>query len=141
MARELAVERPEWVGDPRDYVYVDMKLDSRGAGIAVGSRAADGTTRWSDRGRPDLIVSRQEELRVAVPTPAADGLEAVLVRCDPRGEALPSAVAPTCAVEMRKAFRLGPAYEPGSNLIAPTRLNIEAGTAREIPMAPDKITR
>ena len=27
MARELASERPEWVADPRDYVYVDMKLE------------------------------------------------------------------------------------------------------------------
>jgi hypothetical protein len=141
MARELASERPEWVADPRDYVYVDMKLESRGAGIAVGSRAVDGTTRWSDRGRAELIVSRQEELRVAVPTASADVVAALLVRCDPRGDALASAVAPACAVEMRKAFRLGPEYEPGINLIAPTRLNIDAGTSREIPIAPDKITR
>ena len=139
MARELAAERPAWVGNPRDYLFVDLKLQSRGAGIAVGSRAADGTTRWSDRGRPELVVSRQEEMRIAVPTPAVQGLAALTVRCDPRGDAAASTELPTCAVELRKAFRLGSDYEPGPNLIAPAELNIDAGTAREIPIAADKI--
>ena len=141
MARELAAERPAWVGNPRDYLFVDLKLQSRGAGIAVGSRALDGTTRWSDRGRPELVVSRQEEMRIAVPTPAVQGLAALMVRCDPRGDAAASTELPTCAVELRKAFRLGSDHEPGPNLIAPAELNIDAGTAREIPIAADKIRR
>jgi hypothetical protein len=84
--------------------------------------SSDETRESVDDGRPPVDLSRQ-------------------VRCDPRADALASVVAPSCAVEMRRAFRLGPEYEPGINLIAPARLNIEAGTAREIPIAPDKITR
>ena len=139
MARELAAERPPWVGDPRDYVFVDLKLESRGSGVAVGSRTVDGTTRWSDRGRPELVVSRQEEMRIAVPTPAAERVAAVMVRCDPRGDTTTSTDLPVCAVELRKVFRLGTDYEPGANVITPARLDIDAGTAREIPIAADKI--
>jgi hypothetical protein len=138
MARELAAEKPAWVGDPRDYLYVEMKLESRGAGVAIGARSADGTTRWSDRGRPELVVSRQEELRIAVPFPAGDTLAAVMARCDPRAETAASELA-GCTIDLRKAFRLGTEYQPDASLIAPARLNIEAGTAREIPIAADKI--
>jgi hypothetical protein len=140
MARELATERPAWVGDPRDYVFVDVKLESRGAGIAVGARTDDGVTRWSDRGRPELVVSRQEEMRLAVPAPAARRVAAVAIRCDPRGDAAAATELPSCQVEVRKVFRLGAEYEPGRNLIAPARFSVEAGSAREVAIATaDKI--
>src|SRR4029453_3655091 len=105
------------------YVFVDLKLESRGSGVAVGSRTVDGTTRWSDRGRPELVVSRQEEMRIAVPTPAVERVAAVMVRCDPRGDTTTSTDLPVCAVELRKVFRLGTEYEPGANVITPARLN------------------
>jgi hypothetical protein len=63
----------------------------------------------------------------------------VMVRCDPGGDAATSTDLPVCAVELRKVFRLGTEYEPGANVITPARLNIDAGTAREIPIAADKI--
>ncbi len=141
MARELAAERPAWVGNPRDYLFVDLKLESRGAGIAVGSRTADGVTQWSDRGRTELVVSRQEEMRIAVPAPATQSVASVMIRCDARADAAATSELPRCGVELRKVFRLGNEYEPGGNLITPARLNIDAGTAREIPIAADKINR
>jgi hypothetical protein len=141
MARELAQENPAGVGDPRDYLYVDLKLDARAAGIALGARSADGTTRWSDRGRPELVVSRQGEMRLAIPSPRSETLAALTVRCDPRPDAAPPIEAARCTVEMRKAFRLDVDHEPGRNVIQPVRLTLDAGIGREIPTTADKITR
>jgi hypothetical protein len=141
MARELATERPAGVGDPRDYLYVDLRLTSRAAGIALGVRTTDGTTRWSDRGRADLVVSRQGEMRLAVPTAAGERLTALTVRCDPRPEPNQSAEPAHCDAELRKAFRLDDDRQPRETLIAPARLTIQAGTARDIPFAADKIKR
>ena len=141
MARELAAERPAGVGDPLDYLFVDLRLDSRAAGVALGARSPDGVTRWSDRGRPDLVVSRQGELRLAVPVPARQSVDALAVRCDPR----PDASQPTppesgrCTVELRRAFRLDRDHQPRPSLLSATRVEIDAGTAREIALAADKI--
>ena len=141
MARELAQERPAGVGDPRDYLYVDLKLDARAAGIALGARSADGATRWSDRGRPELVVSRQGELRIAVPSPASEAIEALAVRCDPRADAGSSAEAGRCTADIRKAFRLDPNLDPGPGIIRPARLTLDAGIGREIRITADKIGR
>jgi hypothetical protein len=141
MARELAQERPVGVGDPRDYLYVDLKLEGRAAGIALGARSADGTTRWSDRGRPELVVSRQGELRIAIPSPRSEAAVALTVRCDPRPDSASPVEAARCAVEMRKAFRLDANHEPGPNVIQPVRLTLDPGIGREIPIAADKIKR
>jgi hypothetical protein len=141
MARELAAERPAFVGDPRDYLYVDLKLESRGAGVALGGRTADGTIRWSDRGRADLVVARQGELRIAVPAPASESPQALLVRCDPRLETGQPPDTARCAVELRKAFRLDADHQPGNNLTDAARVTIDPGTAREVAIAPDKIGR
>ena len=132
MARELAIERPAGVGDPRDHVYVDLRLTARSAGIALGVRTADGTTRWSDRGRSDLVVSRQGEMRIAIPTPAADRPAFLSLRCDPRPDAAQSTEAPACDVELRKAFRLDADQQPGRPLLNAARLTVAAGTARDI---------
>jgi hypothetical protein len=135
MARELAIERPLGVGDPRDYIYVDLRLTPRSAGIALGVRAADGTTRWSDRGRADLVVSRQGDIRIAIPTPATDRPGFLSVRCDPRPDAAQPTEAPACDVELRKAFRLDADYQPARSLINSARLTVPAGTARDIAFA------
>lgn len=132
MARELAAERPGGVGNPRDYVYIDLRLATRAAGIAVGVKNSEGTTRWSDRGRPELVVSRQGEVRIAIPTPAHDRPAFLTLRCDPRPEPGQTGGAATCDAELRKAFRLDTDNQPGPTLLAPARLTIEAGTARDI---------
>lgn len=132
MARELAAERPAGVGNPRDYVYIDLRLATRAAGIAVGVKNSEGTTRWSDRGRPELVVSRQGEVRIAIPTPAHDRPAFLTLRCDPRPEPGQTGGAATCDAELRKAFRLDTDNQPGPTLLAPARLTIEAGTARDI---------
>jgi hypothetical protein len=141
MAAELARERPAGVGDPRDYLYVDMRLTSRGAGIALGARTAEGTTRWSDRGRADLVVSRQGEVRIAIPTSAGQPLTALIVRCDPRPEPSGSAEPGSCDVDVRKGVRLDAEYRPTAALLPPARLRIDAGTSRDIPFSADKIER
>jgi hypothetical protein len=132
MARELATERPAGVGDPRDYVYVDVRLSSRGAGIAIGVRDSEGLTSWSDLGRPDLVVSRQGELRIAIPMINGPHVTALALRCDPRAEPNQTTLAALCEAELRKAFRLNDDNQPEASLIAPARLTIQAGTARDI---------
>ena len=141
MARELEDERPPGVGDPRDYLYVDVRLDSRSAGIALGARSAGGTTRWSDRGRADLVVSRQGELRIAIPAPAAERVEALAVRCDPRPEPGASAADARCAVELRKAVRLDREHRPVAMQLPTGAITLEPGTAHETPIAAAKIGR
>ena len=139
MARELAAERPAGVGDPLDYLFVDLRLDSRTAGVALGARSSDGVTGWSDRGRPDLVVSRQGEIRIAVPVAGRQSLQALAVRCDPRPEAGQPPGGGRCTVELRRAFRLDRHHQPRPSVLPPTRVEIDAGTAREIPLAADKI--
>jgi hypothetical protein len=141
MAAELARERPAGVEDARDYLYVDLRLTSRSAGIAVGARTADGTTRWSDRGRADLVVSRQGEMRIAIPAAASHRPVALTVRCDPRPEPNGSSDPGHCDVDIRKAFRLGGEYLPEDPLFPAARLKIEAGTARDLPAAAGRIER
>jgi hypothetical protein len=138
MARELATERPAGVGDPRDYLYVDLKLDSRSAGIALGARSSNGITRWSDRGRPELAVSRQGELRIAVPNPADEPATTMMVRCDPRPDASQGSES-RCTVDVRKAFRLDRDHQPGTSIVDPVRLTIDGGVGREIPVAAARI--
>jgi hypothetical protein len=134
MARELATERPAGVGNPRDYLYVDVRLSSRAAGIAIGVRDSEGTTSWSDLGRPELVVSRQGEMRIAVPIRTGARLTSVAVRCDPRVDPSQTASTARCEAELRKAFRLNDDNQPQASVIAPARLTIQAGTARDIPV-------
>jgi hypothetical protein len=131
MANELARERPQGVGDPRNYLYVDLQLDSRSAGIALGARTDSGVTMWSDRGRSELVVSRQGDMRIAIPLAAGETVQALVVRCDPRADNR-SPDAGRCDASIRKVFRLDGDHQPGSSLTKPIRVPVEAGTAREI---------
>ncbi len=127
------------MGDPRDAVYVDLRLTSRAAGVALGLRGEDGTTRWSDRGRADLVVSRQGEMRIAIPALARERASSLSIRCDPRPEPNRSADAAQCDAEVRKAFRLDTDHQPGPTLISPARLTIPAGTARDLAFDANRI--
>lgn len=130
MARELARERPPGVSDPRDFLYVDLKIDRLAdAAVAAGARAVGGSTRWSDLGRPDYAVARTGEVRIAVPLPATEALEAVTVRCDSRPERAGAPRDGECHISLRRAFRLGADYRPGSALVAPGRLTLATGTS------------
>jgi hypothetical protein len=137
MARELATERPPGVSDARDFVYIDLRLDVAGAAaVAVGVRGSDGVTRWSDRGRPDLTVSRNGEVRIAAPAPATEAIAALVVRCDLRPD---SSGAPrdgaTCDVRVRQAFRLASDYQPGARAIADRRVTLTPGTSADVGVA------
>lgn len=136
MAREIAAERPAGVADPRDFVYVDARIDAvAGAAVAIGARGADGTTWWSDRGRADLGVSRTGEVRIAVPAPAAERLDGVSVRCDPRPVPAADSSAAGCGLLVRQAFRLTDDYRPAPALLTSQRLALSPGMSRDVAIA------
>ncbi|MCS6954375.1 MAG: hypothetical protein RMK57_12475 [Bryobacterales bacterium] len=60
----------EKIGDPRNYLYVEMKLDARDAAAAVRVRL-QGERRWrsSHRGRLDYAIGRSGWVRTAVELP------------------------------------------------------------------------
>jgi hypothetical protein len=137
MARELLAERPPAVSDAREFVYVDVRLETAGTAVAIGARNADGITRWSDRGRSDLAVSRTGEARIAVPAGAGDSIVALVVRCDPRG-GQPAAAEredARCAVHVRHALRLLNDYAPGRRTAIDRTMTLNPGTSSDLPIS------
>ena len=137
MARELLAERPPAVSDAREFVYVDLRLETTGTAVAIGARNADGITRWSDRGRSDLAVSRTGEARIAVPAGAEDSIVALVVRCDPRG-GQPAAADrddARCAVHVRQALRLLNDYAPGRRTAIDRTMTLNPGVSGDLPIA------
>jgi hypothetical protein len=133
MARELARERPAGVSDPRDYVYVDLQIArADAAAVALGARDDRGTTRWSDRGRTDFKVARIGEVRIAVPLPAAAGLDALTIRCDSRPDTGAAPGSGACEVSVRQAVRLTAEYRPETVQVEPRRLTLVSGTSGEV---------
>ena len=126
MARELRAEKRigTQIEDPREFLYVEARLalENAAASIRAGSDA-DG---WKDstRGKPELAVNRNGWVRIAVhaPAPAAS----LKWECRSAPSAPPNS-APRCGIEWNRAFRLGPDYLPGANLIAPGKVQMGAG--------------
>ena len=135
MARELLAERPPTVRDAREFVYVDVRLETTGTAVAIGARNADGITRWSDRGRNDLAVARTGEARIAVPAGAGDPIVALVVRCDPSGG--PPATAERddaqCAVHVRHALRLLNDFAPGPRTAIDRTITLNPGSSGDLP--------
>jgi hypothetical protein len=126
MARELAAEKRigTQIEDPREFLYVEAKLtlEHAAASVRVGSDA-DG---WTDsaRGKPELAVSRNGWVRIAVHAPSK--AKSMTWEC----RAVPSAPAgaiPRCQIEWTRVFRLGPDYLPGENLSSPGSTQLGAG--------------
>jgi hypothetical protein len=122
--REFGTEKPPAIGDPRQYLSLELNLEIHGsAGVAAWAKRKD-NARWysSHRGRLDFTVARNGWIRTTVELPpgtqAAD-IEAIAVECldvrDPRVPA--SGPAPECGVQPGKAFLLGQDYMPGANLV------------------------
>lgn len=135
MAHELLAERPPAVRDAREFVYVDVRLETIGTAVAIGARTADGITRWSDRGRSDLAVARTGEARIAVPAGAGDPIVALVVRCDPRG-GQPAAAEredARCAVHVRQALRLLNDYAPGPRTAIDRTITLNPGVSGDLP--------
>jgi hypothetical protein len=131
MARELAEERrlgPD-VADPREYLYVEARLDLENAAVSVLAGHGD---RWIDssRGMEELAVNRNGWVRIAV----MDGGTASSVRWNCRARpAAPGAVA-RCRIETARAFRLDRAYTVGPNLLEPARIEMHQGVGDAFPL-------
>jgi hypothetical protein len=114
MARELRAEKRigTQIEDPREFLYVEAKLDLAHAAASV--RVGSDATGWKDstRGRPELAVNRNGWVRIAVHAPAA----ATSMRWECRALAsAPAGAAPRCNIEWNRVFRLGLDYLPGPN--------------------------
>jgi len=131
MAKELAREGKlrafgtlagENISDPRNYLYLEMKLVNRDSGVAVRVRRRGEDVWWSSHlGRMDYAVSRDGWVRTGVELPpgttaeqiAEIGLECLVVK--PDRARWPHSGA--CLVEsLKKAFFLGADYTPGPSI-------------------------
>ena len=144
--REFGAEAPPAIGDPRQYLNLEMKVEVHGAaGVAAWVRRND-SPKWysSHRGRLDFAISRNGWVRTTIELPpgtrAAD-VEEVTVECldlrDPRVSAAMTGPPPECTVQPGKAFFLGDDYVPGRSFVQPgaaTRLRageqVSLGLAR-----------
>jgi hypothetical protein len=134
MARELATEKRigTQIEDPREFLYVEAELTLENAIVSV--QAGSASIGWTDsnRGRADLSVSRNGWVRIALPvSPTASALR---WNCQPTPGK--SNAPPRCGVSWRRAFRLGPDYLPGRNLIEPGRTQLGAGFSEAVTLQP-----
>jgi hypothetical protein len=132
MARELAAEGRIGadVRDPREYLFVEAKLDLQNAAVAAVAQAPEGRID-SAAVNETWAVERSEWVRMAVRAPSTT--TAVQWRCAPRKKN-PSDVA-RCAIEFTRAFRLDRNYVPGSNLVQPRSLRLDEGVSEPVPLA------
>jgi hypothetical protein len=132
MARELVAEKHIGTDleDPREFLFVEAKLTVENAAVSV--QAGSEAIGWKDssRGRSDLMVSRNEWVRIA--TVAAPDALSLRWNCQARaGDATRPA---RCAIEWTRAFRLGRDYLPGPNLIQPGRVELGAGLSEPVAL-------
>jgi hypothetical protein len=133
MARELAAEKRigTQIEDPREFLYVEARLDLQHAAASV--RAGADTDGWKDsaRGRPDLAVSRNGWVRIAVHAPSRARALKWECRAAPT---VPSGATPRCEIEWTRVFRLGTDYLPGENLISPGKVQLGVGLSERLPL-------
>ncbi len=135
--RPFATVDGEKISDPRNYLYVEMKVTNRTSGVSVNVRLRDESIwRSGDLGRVDYAISRSEWVRTTVELPPA-------IRADQIAEiGLACVVAPgpdrrmqasgECRVEaVTKAFLLDREYKPGSSVWSlPIAIAIPTGEMR-----------
>jgi hypothetical protein len=133
MARELAAEGriTADVRDPREYLFVEAKLELENAAVAVVVRSPDGQTD-SAAANETWAVDRNGWVRIAVRAPAT--ASSLHWRCAPRKKN-PGDTA-SCSIDVSRAFRLDEAYLPGPNLVAPQQLRVKEGPSEVVPLGP-----
>ena len=133
MARELSAEKRigTQIEDPREFIYVEAKLDLQNAAASV--RVGSDAQGWKDstRGRPELAVSRNGWVRIAVHAPGAASSMRWECRALP---STPAGATPRCNIEWNRAFRLGTDYLPGPNLVTNGKVAIGAGLSESVPL-------
>jgi len=133
MARELAAEKRigTQIEDPREFLYVEARLDLQHAAASVRAGAdADG---WNDsaRGRADLAVNRNGWVRIAVHAPST----ARALKWECRAAAtVPPGATPRCEIEWTRVFRLGKDYLPGENRISSGKVQLGVGLSDAVPL-------
>jgi hypothetical protein len=139
MARELIAEKHVGtdVEDPRDFLFVEAKLTVENAAVSV--QAGSEAVGWKDssRGRGDLMISRNEWVRIA--TVAAPNATSLRWNCQARTGNSTSLA--RCTIEWTRAFRLGPDYLPGPNLIQPGRVELSAGLSEPVALQTTPVGR
>ena len=123
------------VGDPRQYLYLELEGENRNSGVVVWVKLKS-QPQWysSHRGRLDFSVSRSGWFRTTVelpPSTTAESIEYVAIECvdlrDPRNFSL-DAEANCVLHEVRKVFLLDSDYRPGPNLLtSKTALSLRPG--------------
>jgi hypothetical protein len=133
MARELAAEGRIGadVKDPREYLFVEAKLDLQNAAAAVVVQSPAGRVD-SAAGNETWAVDRNGWVRIAVQAPPS--ATAIQWRCAPRKKTAADVTA--CAIELSRAFRLDQRYLPGPNLLQPRQIRLADGASDPVPLAP-----
>lgn len=128
----------ERISDPRNYLYVEMKLAAGGFATAAYARLrGDGLWRASHLGRLDYAIDRPGWVRTAVELPpgtSAEEVEEIGLAClVPLMK--PEPLAGACRVEaVSKAFLLDSGYVPGASLFRlDSAVEIPTGTMRAFP--------
>jgi hypothetical protein len=132
MARELATEGriTADVRDPREYLYVEAKLELENAAVAVVVRSPEGQSD-SAAGNESWAVDRNGWVRIAIRAPASAG--SLQWRCAPRKKNPGDTV--RCSIDVTRAFRLDEAYAPGPNLVEPQQLRVKEGPSEVVPLS------
>lgn len=147
MAQELQREgklRPfgrqdgEKTGDPRNYLYVEMKLTNRGSAVAVYARLrGESIWRGSHRGRVDYAISRDGWVRTTIELPPGTrpgqveefGFDCLVAAAKPQPQY------GTCRIEaVSKVFPIGPDYAPAPSFWSlDTPVELPTGLMRAFP--------
>jgi hypothetical protein len=140
--RDFGKDEGTKIGDPRNYLWIDAKLEIRGdVGVAALVKLKN-ENRWriSTRGRRDVAISRNEWVRTTVELPPgtrAEDIESIAFQCvDVRSGSPASPALGECSVQPQQAFFLDQNYAPGKNVLRPMpAVTIRAGEMAEAPMS------
>jgi hypothetical protein len=131
MAEELAREgkirpfgtaSPTAVGDPRNYLYLEMEAENHDAGLVAWVKLK-GSPRWysSNLGEPELAITRSGWFRTTVELPPGtreDSVEALAVGCIRVKERSPDEAGAACGLKnIQKAFFLDRDYRPRPSIL------------------------
>jgi CheY-like chemotaxis protein len=139
--RTFGTVRGETISDPRNYLYVDLKLANRTSSLGIAVRLkGESIWRSSHLGRADYGITRSGWVRSTVELPPGtrpQDLEEIGFEClvEP---APPEHLYGTCSVEaVSKAFFLGDDYRPGvSVFVLNGGAEIPSGQMRTFPVKP-----
>jgi len=123
--RPFGVVEGEKISDPRNYLYVEMKLENRDSAVAVLARLRDETVwRSSHLGRSDYAVARDGWVRTTIELPpgadagriAEIGFHCLVVPMKVNDKELWPDAGQCRVLAVRRVFFLDRAFRPGPDL-------------------------